>query len=194
MAPGTVFVLDSLPGDTLYFEYTKSTKVVPIKTNQSDWAFSIVEGKDFCSARKSGGIAVSVTENELMAARTAEITLSAEEETRHIVVRQKEANPFFRLSVSQVEFNGAVSDDNKEWQTIPVTVAANFQWGYVSTPVVKWLSFDAPEKKSLRSNIEITCIQSTDTARTVEVTFTATDTTYQKYIGEKNITITQQGK
>lgn len=193
VVPGTVFVLDSLPGDTLYFEYGKSTKIVPITTNQRDWTFSVVSGGDFCSARKSGGIAVSVSENERLSTRTAEITLKGGEETRRILVYQQEAQPFFRLSASQVDFDSIVGDEGK---VIAVTVAANFQWSCTSKPAnPSWLSVDEPEVKGLRSNLELYCHKdnTADTARTVAVTFTAAELSFQSVIGERSITITQQG-
>jgi hypothetical protein len=192
VVPGTVFVLDTLPGDTLYFDYKQASKIVPITTNQRDWTFSVVSGRDFCSARKSGGISVSVSENELMQPRAAEITLKGGDETRRIVVYQNQGTPFFRLSTSQVAFDSIVGNG----VDVSVTVTSNFQWSYASEPATpNWLNYDVPETKSLRSAFAITCYKDNpDTARTAVVTFTAADTIYRSFIGTQSITITQKGK
>jgi hypothetical protein len=195
--PGTVFDVDSLSGpagDTLYFDYKGSAQIVPITTNRSDWTFNVVSGGDFCSARKSGGIAVTVSENERMAPRTAEISLKCGDEARHIFVHQRDALPFFRLSPTLVDFDSIVLVDG-EGVSVDVTVAANFQWSFEpETGSSEWLSFNAPEVKNLRTALEIYCYKdNADTTRTAVITFTADNDAYQSYIGAKKITITQQG-
>jgi hypothetical protein len=190
--PGTVFEVDSLPGDTLYVESTESTKVVPIKTNQRDWTFSVVSGGSFCSAKKSGGIAVSVKENEYISTRTAEITLKGGDVTHRIFVHQKEGSPFFRLSQSMVEFDSIGGVD----KVATVTVSSNFAWAQQVTPASSWLGIDIPQSGALVKTLELFCpnANNADTARTAEITFTASDNKYQSIIGAKKIAVTQKGK
>jgi hypothetical protein len=189
VVPGVVFQVDSLPGDTLYFDSpSKSSKTILIKTNQRDWTSYVVSGSDFCSARKAGGISVSVTENERIAVRTAEIGMKAGGESFRMFVRQKEALPFLRVGTSIVEFDGAGIQTVKT-----VTVRSNFEWELVEGSA-GWYNVEKQPQTTdnMESVITITVTQNNTTGapRDAEVTFTSQE--YPTVAAEKKITIRQK--
>jgi hypothetical protein len=186
--PGVVFEIDSLPGDTLYFGPQKSSQTVLIKTNQRDWTSYVVSGRDFCAARKAGGVSVSVDENEMIATRAAEISLRAGGQSYRIYVLQKEAEPFLQLNMSRVEFDSAaVASD-----TVKVAARTNFEWTPASSEAWCVVGKQAAPDDAFGCTISVTVDGPNSGAapRTAEITFSSTE--YAEVAAARKITVTQK--
>jgi hypothetical protein len=190
VVPGVVFEVDPLPGDTLYFSAPKSSQTVLIKTNQRDWTSYVVSGSDFCSAKKAGGLSVSVDENELIATRTAEISLRAGGQGHRVYVLQREAEPFLKLGMSVVELDSIAAPSD----TVKVTVRANFEWMPVSSESWCVVGKQPVSTDTLENALTITVSESnpSEASRTSEITFTAVNTAYQNVAAVRKVTVTQK--
>jgi hypothetical protein len=104
-------ILKIVMGDTLVdnmaisFEpSTNLQQTVPLRTDQRDWDFRVVEGESWCTASKAGGLMVSVAENAAIVGRNARIELWSGDLSVSVNVVQKAAPPSFRLNQTSISF------------------------------------------------------------------------------------------
>jgi hypothetical protein len=181
--PGVVFDMDSLSGDTLYFDSpSKSSKTILIKTNQRDWTSFVVSGSDFCSTKKAGGLSISVTENEVIAVRTAEISMRAGGESYRMFVHQKEAAPFLRIGSPVVGFDSVGVETVAVRSNFDCEAASNADWCAVTKQ---------PSATVMESTITITVSQKNPTATPREAEITFTSQTYPEAVAGKKVTVKQ---